>query len=68
MIIHCGKNEQKTNKSDVEISTEIISLTKSIETQGIQPIVSGLIVREDNDEERQARTTRHVQGGEFIVC
>ena len=25
-IIHCGTNELKTNKSDVEISTEIISL------------------------------------------
>ena len=61
LIIHCGTNELKTNKSDVEISTEIISLAKSIETQGIQPIVSGLIARGDNYEEKRARTNLILQ-------
>ena len=61
LIIHCGTNELRTNKSDVEISTEIISLAKSIETQGIQPIVSGLIARGDNYEEKRAKTNLILQ-------
>ena len=45
MILNCGTNELRTRKSEVEISTEIITLAKSIEAHGIHVIVSGLIAR-----------------------
>eukprot|EP00112_Aurelia_sp_Birch-Aquarium-sp1_P026685 Seg963.12 transcript_id=Seg963.12/GoldUCD/mRNA.D3Y31 product="hypothetical protein" protein_id=Seg963.12/GoldUCD/D3Y31 len=45
LILHCGTNELRTRKSEVEISTESITLAKSIEAHGIPVIVSGLIDR-----------------------
>ena len=56
LILHCGTNELRTRKSEVEISTEIITLAKSIEARGIHVIVSGLIARGDNLEDKRLKT------------
>ena len=56
LILHCGTNELRTRKSEVEISTEIITLAKSIEAHGIHVCVSGLIARGDNQEDKRLKT------------
>ena len=52
IVLHCGTNNLRSNKSDIEISTKIITLAKSIASNNIRVIVSGLIMRGDNLEDR----------------
>ena len=56
LILHCGTNDLKTKKSEVEISEEIISLAKSVQSNGIDVLVSGLIARGDELEGKRQKT------------
>ena len=55
LILHCGTNDLRTKKSEVEISKEIISLAKLVESSGIDVLVSGLIARGDELEEKRKK-------------
>ena len=61
LILHCGTNDLRSSKSDVDISTEIITLAKSIETHGIDVIISGLIARGDSHEDKRRKTNLILQ-------
>eukprot|EP00112_Aurelia_sp_Birch-Aquarium-sp1_P023058 Seg6738.2 transcript_id=Seg6738.2/GoldUCD/mRNA.D3Y31 product="hypothetical protein" protein_id=Seg6738.2/GoldUCD/D3Y31 len=56
VILHCGTNNLRSNKSDVEISTEIVTLAKSIASNDIRVFVSGLIMRGDALEDKRKKT------------
>ena len=56
LILHCGTNDLKTKNSEVEISEEIISLAKSVQSNGIDVLVSGLIARGDELEGKRQKT------------
>ncbi len=56
IILHCGTNNLRSNKSDVEISTDIITLAKSIASNNIRVCVSGLIMRGDVLEDKRCKT------------
>ena len=49
-------NDLKTKKSEVEIDKEIISLAKSVQSNDIDVLVSGLIARGDELEGRRQKT------------
>ena len=55
IILHHGTNNLRSSKSDIEISTEIIKLAKSMASNSITVIVSGLIMRGDNLEDRRRK-------------
>ena len=61
LILHCGTNDLRSSKSDVDVSTEIITLAKSIETHGIDAIISGLIARGDSHEDKRRETNLILQ-------
>ena len=61
LILHCGTNDLRSSKSDVDISTEIITLAKSIETHGVDVIISGLIARGDSHEDKRRKTNLILQ-------
>ena len=56
IIIDCGTNDLKSNKFDIEIATEIITLAKTIASKDIKVCVSGLIARGDMLEEKRVKT------------
>lgn len=56
IIIHCGTNDLKSNKSDIKIATEIITLAKIITSKDIKVCVSGLIAHGDMLEEKRVKT------------
>ena len=54
IIIHCGTDDlNKTGQSEVMIASEIVSLAKSIGSNGIDVCVSGLITRGDILEQKR---------------
>ena len=56
IILHCGTNNLRSNKSYIEISTEIITLAKSIALNNIRVLVSGLIIRGNTLEDKRTET------------
>ena len=57
IILHCGTNDLRfNNKSEVQISEDIVHLAKSIQSNGIDVIVSELIARGDRFEGKRVRT------------
>ena len=56
LILHCGTNDLKTKESEVEIAEEIISLAKSVQSNSIDILVSGLIARGDELEGSRQKT------------
>ena len=56
VILHCGTNNLRSKKSDIEISTEIVTLAKSIASKGIRVCVSGLIMKGDALEDKRNKT------------
>ena len=51
IILHCGTNNLRSNKSDAEISTENATLAKSIASNNIRVLMSGLRMRGDTLED-----------------
>ena len=47
-ILHCGTNDLKSDKPEVVIATELISLGKSIKAKGMNVTISGLVTRGEN--------------------
>ena len=57
IILHCGTNDLRLkDKTEVEISKEIIDVAKLIQSNKIDVIVSGLIARGDELDEKRERT------------
>ena len=57
IILHCGTNDlRRKDKTEVEISKEIIYIAKQIQSNKIDIIVSGLIARGDELEHKREKT------------
>ena len=48
IILHCGTNDLRGNKSPEEIATNIINLAKEMKSEKNEVMVSGIIPRNDN--------------------
>ena len=52
VILHCGTNDLRGNKSAEEIATNIINLAKEMKSEKNEVMVSGIIPRNDNLNEK----------------
>ena len=72
IILHCGTNDLRSEKSTEDIATEIINLAKRMKSDNNDIIISGLVERNDilNDKGREvnnllkSRCSEHV----FLFC
>ena len=55
IIIHSGTNDLKSDSSPEEIARDIITLTTSCKTQTNKAILSGIVPRYDNLNEKATR-------------
>ena len=56
IILHCGTNDMSSDKSEVDIVTELLTLAHSIKAKDINEISSGLVRRGDNLESKRIKT------------
>ena len=56
IILHRGTNDLSSNRTEVHISTEMITLGHSIKAKGINVVISGFLRRGDSLESKRAET------------
>ena len=52
IILHCGTNDLKGNKSPAEIAKEIFRVANNLKTQTNEVMISGIVPRRDNLQEK----------------